>query len=229
MTECPKCGDSFESDHGMKIHHFREHGESLAVKESICSIEGCKNSFEYYPSEKEGLICPSCIKSGKNIHHTDEYSDLGERVTNYIKTSCFTCGENMVVSQSDYSDRVFCDEECLSDFQSDRMTGSSNPRYVDGSSSGKKYNSLWRSVRDKSLDRDNHQCVICGSDEYLHVHHIIPVREFDDEDNAHYIENTVTVCPSCHRKIEYGKESLPDDVIDENNLEKFSGDHLQKT
>ena len=28
-TECPTCSDSFDSEHGMKIHHSRVHGDPV--------------------------------------------------------------------------------------------------------------------------------------------------------------------------------------------------------
>ncbi|MFW6265850.1 MAG: HNH endonuclease [Halanaeroarchaeum sp.] len=43
---------------------------------------------------------------------------------------------------------------------------------------------------------------------------MIPVRKFIESDRhakeeAHFIENVVTLCPSCHRKAEFGTISKP--------------------
>lgn len=38
--------------------------------------------------------------------------------------------------------------------------------------------------------------------EDVHVHHMKPRREFPDEKLAHWPQNLVVLCPSCHPKIE---------------------------
>jgi 5-methylcytosine-specific restriction endonuclease McrA len=39
-------------------------------------------------------------------------------------------------------------------------------------------------------------------DTELHVHHIIPLREFDEPEEANTLSNLVTVCTSCHGEVE---------------------------
>lgn len=77
------------------------------------------------------------------------------------------------------------------------------------------YGSGWNRVRSLALERDNYECVICGtSTEALgrnpDVHHIVPVRSFREADrldvsDAHYLDNVVTLCPGCHRRAEFDK------------------------
>ena len=45
--------------------------------------------------------------------------------------------------------------------------------------------------------RDNCKCVVCGSEEDLHVHHIIPVSV--SEKHKYVVGNGVTLCRECHR------------------------------
>ena len=85
-------------------------------------------------------------------------------------------------------------------------------------------------IRDSSLKkdilcRDGNQCVICGSKDSLHVHHLIPFKSIlnriiiqnyplspvDDADKLYEIavkdkelnnpNNLITVCSMCHHKI----------------------------
>jgi len=75
------------------------------------------------------------------------------------------------------------------------------------------YGPNWNKQRNAARKRDNHACVVCGKPETPgkehHVHHRKPFRTFgyirDENDNdlhANDLANLMTVCPSCHIKIE---------------------------
>ena len=55
-------------------------------------------------------------------------------------------------------------------------------------------------VRNAVLDRDFHQCRICGRKDNLDIHHISRKNDFEYE----LKDNMVTLCSSCHRHIETG-------------------------
>lgn len=66
----------------------------------------------------------------------------------------------------------------------------------------------WRELRERRIEKDKYECVACGhsrqnhKEEFgcdLHVHHITPVEQFDNREDADYIENLITLCASCHR------------------------------
>ena len=52
----------------------------------------------------------------------------------------------------------------------------------------------WQIARKLALSRDNFQCVECGIDEDLHVHHLIP-RHLGGDDIP---SNLITLCSGCH-------------------------------
>lgn len=73
------------------------------------------------------------------------------------------------------------------------------------------YGTNWKEMRAKTLERDRYRCQSCGdsinelrSDNStgLHVHHIVPVREFQEPEDANFLENLITLCPSCHSDAE---------------------------
>lgn len=71
------------------------------------------------------------------------------------------------------------------------------------------YNGDWLQVKRRALERDDHQCQHCGKDKETigrepDIHHIRPVREFEDPQDAHTTENVVALCRSCHRRAEVG-------------------------
>jgi len=54
--------------------------------------------------------------------------------------------------------------------------------------------SKWQESREIALTRDNRRCRKCGTEDNLHVHHLIP-RHLEGSDDA---ENLITLCAGCH-------------------------------
>ena len=52
--------------------------------------------------------------------------------------------------------------------------------------------------RKKALKRDNFRCRNCGSSENLHTHHLVKYKKSSNDSS----ENLITLCSSCHKKIE---------------------------
>ena len=79
---------------------------------------------------------------------------------------------------------------------------------LDSPYSAQGYGLNWTKQRQKCLERDDHTCRVCGASQSEigrepSVHHITPRIQFDGtpfEMNA--LDNLVTLCPSCHGKIE---------------------------
>lgn len=61
---------------------------------------------------------------------------------------------------------------------------------------------FWNIIRRSVLERDGHQCQICGSFSDLSVHHIIPLSAGGDSTAA----NLRVLCHTCHQK-EHGHKS----------------------
>jgi DEAD/DEAH box helicase domain-containing protein len=67
------------------------------------------------------------------------------------------------------------------------------------------YGPSWPKQRDLTRARDGFRCQVCGQpegDKAHHVHHRIPFRMFETAEQANQLANLITVCNSCHRKIE---------------------------
>lgn len=71
-------------------------------------------------------------------------------------------------------------------------------RYMDGrgvfDTQERERKSIPPSIRDKVLERDDHQCVKCGTDEELTLHHIIP----RSQGGMDAMSNYAMVCDDCH-------------------------------
>jgi len=116
-----------------------------------------------------------------------------------------------VVKKNITGEHVFCSPDCQAEWLSETFSGKDHPNWKDGTNPN--YGRGWRRVRERALERDGYECVVCGTTKSElgrnpDVHHIVPVRAFVEtpmttEFDAHYLENVASLCPSCHRKAEF--------------------------
>lgn len=73
------------------------------------------------------------------------------------------------------------------------------------SNSPNNYGPNWEQQRQLARARDHYTCQQCGARENgsaFHVHHRIPFRRFSSSEEANRLENLITLCPRCHRRLE---------------------------
>lgn len=221
--ECHECGREFHSEHEKKYcsDECRDTAVSFeeenhpnytgAKEETKCEL--CGTRFEYYPSEKKGLYCSTCVEEEswryrpKITGENHPRWSGGER-----ELDCDECGTTFARKRlPEAGEHVFCSPDCQYEWLSEAFTGDGHPNWKGGIDAN--YGRGWNRVRRQALERDGHECVLCGtSKEELgrnpDVHHIVPVQAFVEtpvttESDAHYLENVVSLCPSCHRKAEF--------------------------
>jgi 5-methylcytosine-specific restriction endonuclease McrA len=235
--DCPTCGKSLATEQGMHQHHTKVHGDPLPNRTCAdCGVEfydekarrtycdgcyseagekngnyadatengdcrRCGDSFEYYPSEKEGIYCPSCVEQTTEFLGTPDAETVGvERV----ERRCDYCDTEMTVLACErrHGNGRFCSNDCQNSWMTDQF----------GERTGV-YNGRWRKVRREALQRDDYRCQKCGDSareigQSPDVHHIKPVRTFDDPQDAHVLHNLVSLCKSCHMQVEHGNMEL---------------------
>jgi DEAD/DEAH box helicase domain-containing protein len=67
------------------------------------------------------------------------------------------------------------------------------------------YGSNWAALKDLVRARDGYRCQLCGTIEQgrAHdIHHKVPFRSFASLEQANQIHNLITLCPSCHHRVE---------------------------
>lgn len=67
------------------------------------------------------------------------------------------------------------------------------------------YGPNWAAQRELARRRDHFRCQLCGTPEQgqaHHVHHKTPFRLFTSYREANVLENLITLCPACHRRVE---------------------------
>lgn len=85
-------------------------------------------------------------------------------------------------------------------------TGENNPNWRGGVTRWDKKvrgSKQYREWKEACLNRDNHMCVICGSTENLHVHHIISFAKYPE--TRFNLGNGITLCERCHSKAHSGR------------------------
>lgn len=100
---------------------------------------------------------------------------------------------------------------------------------LDSPYSREEYGANWTKQRKKCLERDSRECRVCGKTESdlgrePAVHHITPRTEFNKSEWRTYndLSNLVTLCHSCHGKLE-GRYT--DTTVDE-FIEKVNQDNV---
>ncbi|MCU4750641.1 HNH endonuclease [Halobacteria archaeon AArc-curdl1] len=236
--QCPTCDKQLSTERGMRQHHTKVHGDPLpnrtctgcglefydpksrrsfcdgcnpnagehngnwsdATEQGSCKLCGAR--FEYYPSNKPGVYCSDCVKT------RDEFLGIPYREVHSIKRldrECEFCDAEMTVLRSAVKKGQgrFCSQECLAEWMSDQW-GGSDPKYT----------GRWREVRRQARKRDRSTCQRCGKHREVlgqepDVHHIKPVRKFEDPQQSHKLSNVVCLCKRCHALVEIGKVPCP--------------------
>ena len=108
------------------------------------------------------------------------------------------------------------------EYRSIVATDKRNHFYTTGSASGCCYKGGWKSISKKLMD-EICKCEICGKEERLrlNVHHIINYNLFDKPKDAHFKENLLCVCDSCHQYIHTGKINLSGTLSEKRKLKLF--------
>ena len=94
------------------------------------------------------------------------------------------------------------------------MRGDKNPAWRGGHEPY--YGTDWKNIAEEIRKRDKFQCLRCNIPQTmlqkkLHVHHIKPLRDFNrDYQMANVSENLMSLCPRCHKFLEWHEELAQD-------------------
>jgi len=131
-----------------------------------------------------------------------------------VVTSCSWCGSDIEKHRYlvDAAENNFCDHKCFGEWRSSNIIGENHPRYNGGR---KDFGENWPEIRKVAIQRDNEECQRCGISRERHlsdknidldVHHKEPRRKFIEScksiEQADEISNLITLCRSCHMKME---------------------------
>lgn len=186
------------------------------VKVECATCDEVENRLVSQIDDQQQVFCTQeCLFEYRSKHRSGENHPLYERV----EVQCSSCGDTLHRRQSIVENRedVYCDRTCYAQWCSESRTGEHHPRWEGGGSLY--YGPNWQPQRRRCLEVDDYKCRKCGmiQDEHrttfgreLDVHHLKPIRKFYEEteagdpdwDEVNSLENLVSLCIPCHRKIE---------------------------
>jgi 5-methylcytosine-specific restriction endonuclease McrA len=211
------CSVDCESEHktGRDVpedHNFRKSGK-IAVECDYCGSE-----FRKYPSVAEQSEMNFC---DRDCHSSWQSECRPKEEHNWYNggpeiVECSQCGESIERKPSMAKKRKnhFCSDACSRQWKSENRVGPNHPNWQ-GYSEGY-YGKNWPEQRQKRLEKDGYECVVCGISQEEHksrhgrgldVHHIQPIEDFRGEntldwETANRIENLLSLCIPCHKKWE---------------------------
>jgi 5-methylcytosine-specific restriction endonuclease McrA len=194
--ECPSCDSSFDNKTGMKVHHSKIHGESIAGE--LVNCEYCGEELRRSPSDvqnQENFFCDyDCMSSWQS----DNWSGKESPRSTLKEVECHVCNDEILRPKwrLDKHEKFLCSEECRGIMMSDLHYEGGYRR-----DNGK----LWKRMKTKTREKYDHSCQKCGErcGEIHHdVHHIVPIAEFEDASDANKEENLTLLCRNCHKPVE---------------------------
>lgn len=200
-----ECSDNFQSEQfaGEDNPNWQGGGEI------VCIV--CGDTYETTPSTADGRKycsseCMAVDYQGRFSGEDNPSWDGGK-----VAVECEWCGDENEYVPARAEHRRFCSDDCYKSYLSEelrgeRWAGEDNPAWSGGQERDRYYGPNWDEQRERTLERDGHECLICGSGENLHVHHKTPIRNYNRDTDRWYelanaLDNLVTLCGSCHMKV----------------------------
>lgn len=191
-VSCSYCGALFKRS--LRLLAKPKHGAAFCSPECHYAARGCGivkrtvlKPYRYTESGKAAMLAASKRPKGKRIFRWIE---------------CDHCGKQFV-DPSDGRKRksglTFCSLSCCNSYR----TGKNNPSWRGGHL--EYYGPNWRPLRRAARKRDNYSCRRCGVKTHRapDVHHIRPISNFSNPDDANTLDNVICLCHPCHMHVEW--------------------------
>lgn len=243
------CSKECRHNSGNVVVHCLNCGKEMVKRRSakrnkFCSCT-CANRYNqpHDPSKRKMFTCKWCGKEFEGWVYRNpticsnqcrsEYGAHQPKISvrkpeNFVERVCQKCGKTFKMHKCfltrGKNQGAYCSNTCRYAAVSEGMRGEGNRNYRGGVVPFRGQN--WGSQARNARKRDGYNCQICGrnskSEHFpLDVHHMIPFRVFSDNfELANHLNNLISACRICHKKLEYGKVKPPKQFMA--NLEKDS-------
>jgi len=226
-TDCDFCGDRIsvhKYDYENQKHHFcsREckakwQSENQRGSNNPCweggshtiVCEWCGKEEKANPGDKGRFCSLKCYGEWFSENRSGEKHWQWSQIT----VKCDQCGSPISLPpyKLERDNHHFCSMGCQTKWYREHPTlwrGENSGAWKGGYEGY--YGPNWITQREKTLRRDDYTCQVCGRRDEADpvVHHIVPFRNFGLEnfEEANSLGNLVTLCKSCHTRIESGEK-----------------------
>lgn len=194
--------ERLDCSHGTVSNWMRKHGIETR-KEQQYECHTCGDIFSEYPSQVNSHVhfcsmdCQAVWQSEVRVGENSPNWEGGKNI--FV---CDNCGEDFEEWESKLRwEGKFCGDECR--IEASKEPGS--PLYY-----GPEWDEIAEQVREKVGECQAVGCEKERSDNgsKLHIHHLKPVRVFENPEDAHFEENLVALCAKHHQRIESKENQL---------------------
>lgn len=197
MEKCNECGREFGTPQALGSHLGQSHNGNPTVECNTCG-ESFTKVLSRVKKHDRHFCSDSCrVEWFKNNNE--------QTVRGKVNYSCSICGTDVSRWPSQVQEFVCCSEECHGKLMGRLFSGEDNHNWKENFTPD--YGNRWDEIREDVIERDSNKCRICGMDRTfvvvdLHVHHLKPLRSFNDIEKANKKSNLITLCNGCHATVE---------------------------
>lgn len=196
---CEICGKTFVShrENTRKPSRFCSWECRIKSKDKIIKCLQCGVEFRVSNSKDRKFCSQTCSNRYNQKPNPDKKSVF----------ICQWCGKEFI--EWTYRNPSVCSNQCRSEYGASIRA---KQLYKGGEITFRGIG--WKQQAKLARKRDNYTCQACGRHSwvdkfFIQVHHIKPFREFgEDYESANSLDNLISLCPSCHPKVEAGTVKL---------------------
>lgn len=177
----------------------RDKAKTKRVK-LICAYCG----KEFYVKESKANVRKHCSQKCYDLARKEKSWELASEI---VQVKCDCCGAILEKSKVRLTQNNFCSYECMGNWMRGNLVAEKARGWKGGKSQErpKVQNTIqYKNWRMQVFERDGFSCIICGQvGGELNAHHIKPWK--DNIDLRFDINNGITLCEDCHKKIHSDK------------------------
>lgn len=198
-TTCEICNKEFIHWRYDRTPRFCSLDCRIKSKDTIIKCLNCDKEFRVPSAKGTRKFCTQTCSNQYNQRHDPS------KISTFV---CRWCGKEF--GEWTYRRPTICSNQCRSEYGASIRA---NQLYKGGGVRDRGIG--WKKQAGLARKRDNYTCQVCGRNGWkdhfrVNVHHIKPYREFDgDYKKANHLSNLISLCPSCHPKVECGLIPCP--------------------